>query len=80
MVNSFLGICDIDRNVILVRFTFTSGWPLIQALLNTGKFFGRLVWYRCGSTQKFGGEFDLQFVHALSGWDRSEFPDYYSTH
>ena len=35
MVNSFLGICDIDRNVILVRVTFTSGWPLIQALTNT---------------------------------------------
>jgi hypothetical protein len=72
MVNSFLGICDIDRNVILVRVTFTSGWTVIQALTMHVQIFGRLIWCRCGLTQKFGGEFDLRFVHATSGCDRSD--------
>jgi hypothetical protein len=35
MVNSFIGIRESDRNVILVMVTFTSGWPVIQALTNT---------------------------------------------
>jgi hypothetical protein len=38
---------------------------------NTGtlehiKFVGRLFWYKSGPTQKFGGEFDLQFVACRS--------------